>query len=293
MIDLHTHTIASDGILSPKDLVKKAKEVGLSAIAITDHDQVAGIPEALKAGEEYAVEVVPGVELSTYWLAKNRKEFHILGYFIDWENKNLLESLLFFQKEREKRAKKVVKILTDLGYVCLWEDILSLAQGSIGKPHLAQAVLANPANRKKLMAVFGRIPEISPFIEEYLIAGKPAYVEKAGFSPKEAIDFIHQAGGIVTLAHPCFDLGMNDKSTLEALLDWGIEGLEAIYPYKNPQESRINADYFSNLARENNLLITGGSDYHGLDGVGAGLGFIEWGMKIENEILEKLKEALC
>lgn len=289
MIDLHTHTTASDGALSPKKLVKKAKETDLLAIAVTDHDQVAGIPEALKAGKEYGVEVIPGVELSTYWLGENRKEFHILGYFIDWQAPNLLEKLDFFQKEREKRARKSLKILNDLGYQADWENLRQIAKGSIGKPHIARVVMENSQNESLLKKTFITIPTMSEFIQKYMIPGKPAYVEKSGFDPKQAIVLIKEAGGVPILAHPCFDVPIGDLETVKTLMEWGIEGLEAIAPFKTPEQTRLTIEYFSKVAQDFNLIATGGSDYHGLDGIGAGLGLFEWGMKIEDEILEKLK----
>lgn len=289
LIDLHTHTNASDGVLEPEILVKKAAEAGLSAIAITDHDQVKSIPRALEAGKLNGIEIVPGVELSTYWLEKNRKEFHILGYFIDFNNANLLEKLSYFQNVRKERAKKSLEILTGLGYQSDWNYLLQISGGSIGRPHITRAVLENPTNKQKLENEFGSVPKMGDFMDKYVIPGKPAYVEKAGFDPQDAIKLIQQAGGIAVLAHPCFDVPAGDLETIKILKSWGIEGIEAIAPFKTIEATKSAIKYFSKVAEENNLLITGGSDYHGIDGIGAGLGLLEWGMKIEGEILNNLK----
>lgn len=290
MIDLHTHTIASDGILTSEQLVKKAKGIGLSAIAITNHDQVKGIPEAIEAGKKYKLGIVPGVELSCYWLEKNRKEFHILGYFIDFTNLKLLERLSFFQSEREKRARKSLEILKEFGFESDWNYLLKIASGSIGRPHITRAVLKNPVNKQKLEKEFGSIPSIHDFIEKYMIPGKPAYVEKAGFDPKKAIDLIHETNGVAVLAHPCFEVAEGDKETIVTLKAWGIDGLEAIAPFLTPEKTKYSTEYFLKVAKDNNLLVTGGSDYHGVDGIGAGLGLLEWGMKINDDLLIALKD---
>ncbi len=292
MIDLHTHTNASDGILEPETLVKKAVEAGLSAIAITDHDQVKAIPSAVEMGEREGIEVIPGVELSCYWVEKNRKEFHILGYYIDYRNPKLLERLNFFQEVRVNRAKKILELLGQLGYKAEWDYLLSIASGTIGMPHVARTCLDNPKNQEKISADFGTTPTISDFIKKFMISGKPAYVEKAGFEPKEAIDLIHEVGGIAILAHPCFDIPVGDTTTIKVFKDWGIEGIEAIAPFKTLEETRPKISYFTQVAKDYQLLITGGSDYHGLDGIGAGLGLLEWGMKIEDKILSDLKDLV-
>lgn len=289
MIDLHLHTTASDGILTPTQMVKKAKEIGLSAIAITDHDQVAGVEEGIEAGEKLGIEVVPGVELSAYWKEKDRKEFHLLGYCIDHRNKKLLKRLDFFQKERVRAAKKHLGLLAKVGYKIEWADVLKLAKGSVGKPHIIRACTDNPLNYDLFVKEFGQIPSINDFVQRYMKRGQPAHVEKAGFEPKEAIDLIHEVGGVAVLAHPCFDIPEGEAEIVKTLVVWGIDGLEAIAPYKTPPETKPKIEYFTKLAKDNNLIITGGSDYHGLDGVGAGMGLLKWGFSIPDKILESLE----
>jgi len=289
-IDLHTHTNASDGILEPELLIEKAKKIGLSAISITDHDQVGSIERGTVSGSKCGIEVIPGVELSCCWLEKNRKEFHILGYFIDYKNKKLLERLEYFQKIRTERAKKILELLWGLDYVGDWNYLISIAQGTIGMPHVVRTIFDNSKNKKQLINKFGKVPTISEFIREYMISGKPAYVEKAEFEPKEAIDLIHEVYGLAVLAHPCFDVQPGDKETFKVLKNWGIEGIETISPIETVEKTKEKIVYFSAIAKEFDFIITGGSDYHGIEGIGAGLGLAEWGMEINGEILEKLKE---
>ena len=292
MIDLHTHTTASDGILSPEQLVEKAKNKGLSALGIADHDSVEALPVAEKIGQDLRVEIAPGMELSCYWLEQNRREFHILGYYGDFQNEELVEKLEFFRQERLRRARKSLKILNELGYAGDWDYLIKMAIGTVGRPHLARTVLENPQNQEKLIKEFGQIPKINQFIEKYLISGQPAYVEKAGFEPQEAINLIHRTGGVAVLAHPCFDWEIGDEKTPQIFKEWDLDGLEAVAPHKDMIETKIRIDYFLKLAQKFNFLVTGGSDYHGLDGVGAGLGMLEWGLSIDDHYLTDLRAWL-
>lgn len=289
MIDLHVHTSASDGVLEPEEMVKKAKEFGLTAVGICDHDQIAGIEPALRAGKKYKIEVVPGMELSCYWTEKNRKEFHILGYYCDRGSRELLERLNFFQAERKKRAQKTLLMLKKIGYKAKWDDLLKIAKGAIGKPHISRVITENPENQETLIKIFGQIPDVHDFIKKYMIPGKPTYIEKAGFEPKEAIDLIHQLRGVAVVAHPGFDIAIGDKETIRALRGWGVDGLEAIASIKTPERTKECIAYFSMVAQQNGFLITGGSDYHGIEGIGAGLGMKAWGFEIEEKYLINLK----
>jgi len=290
MIDLHVHTTASDGVLNPEQMVKEAKKAGLTALGICDHDQVGALDQAIRAGGKYGLEIVPGTELSCYWLKGNRREFHILGYYFDYHDKRLSEKLIFFQNERRVRAKKSLVGLRKFGYQADWKDLLKIAKGAIGRPHIAQTVLGNKQNRELLVKTFGKIPGIGEFIEKYLIAGKPAYVEKAGFEPKEAIDLIHQLGGVAVLAHPGFDVEIGDLEIIRVLKNWGIDGLEVLAPVLTPERTQECIRYFTKMAKDYKLLMTGGSDYHGLKGIGAGLGMLEWGFKIDEKHLMNLKK---
>lgn len=289
MIDLHVHTTVSDGVLEPEKMIKKAKEFGLTAIGICDHDQIGGIAPAILAGRKEKIEVIPGVELSCYWIERNRKEFHILGYFLDFKNEKLLRRLKFFQNERKKRAKKIMKIFLKLGYYLEWDNLLRLAEGTIGKPHIARAIFESPKNKRRLLNKFGKLPSVGEFIEEYMVPGKEADVEKAGFEPKEAIDLIHEARGVAVLAHPGFDIEMGDNETIRIFKKWGLDGLEVFAPIKTPERTRVCIKYFAAVAKKYGFLITGGSDYHAPQRDNAGLGMLNWQMGIKEQVLVNLK----
>lgn len=288
-IDLHVHTTASDGALTPRQLVKKAKQVGLSVVGICDHDQIGGIAPAILAGEKEKIEVIPGVELSCYWTERNRKEFHLLGYLLDFKNKKLLTRLKFFQNARKKRAQEIVKIISKLGYYLEWNNLLKLTEGTIGKPHIARAIFENPKNKRKLLSKFGKLPSVGEFIEEYMISGKEAYVEKAGFEPKEAIDLIHKVKGVAVLAHPGFDIEIGDEETIKIFKNWELDGLEVLAPIKTPKRTKVCIKYFAAVAKKYGFLITGGSDYHVSQRDSAGLGMLNWQMGIKEQVLVNLK----
>jgi len=288
-VDLHVHTTASDGALTPRQLVKKAKQVGLSAVGICDHDQIEGITPAISAGRKEEIEVIPGVELSCYWTERNRKEFHILGYLFDFKNEKLLHRLKFFQNERKKRAQKIVRVFSELSYHLEWDSLLKLAEGTIGKPHIAMAIFEDSKNKRRLLSKFGKLPSVSEFIEEYMVSGKQAYVEKAGFEPKEAIDLIHEVKGIAVLAHPGFAIEMGDKETIKIFKEWGLDGLEVFAPIKTPERTRTCIKYFTVIAKKYDFLVTGGSDYHAPQRDSAGLGMLNWQMGIKEQVLVNLK----
>lgn len=285
-VDLHVHTTASDGILTPTQLVEKACRIRLSAVGIADHDTMDGIEEGLKAGEKAGIEVVPGVEFTCY---EGEDEYHILGYFIDFTDRRLLRIVGKRKEGRIKRAKAIVCKLNQLGFKTSYKDILRLAKGVIGRPHLAQSVIENPRNKKRLMAEFGEIPSIGKFIESYLVFGRPAYVAKTGLTLKGAIELIHKISGIAVLAHPGFYPDFRPNGLLEDLVSWGLDGIEAIAPVKNFCEIQKYIKLYSDWAEKHNLLITGGSDYHGSDETGMKLGFVGAGIKVPYELFEKMK----
>ncbi len=294
IIDLHVHTIASDGLYTPTGIVEKAKKAGLSAIGIADHDTIDGIKEAISAGKKLGIEVVPSVEITSYWSKQNRREFHILGYYIDLNNKKLNSTLKQYQQRRIERGRKIVKKLKDSGFAISYQKVRTLAQGAIGRPHLARAVIENKENEKKLIKIFNKIPDISEFIGAYIVPGKPAYVDKAGLEPDETIKLIHQAKGLAILAHPGWSLKISEGEIIKQFVDWKIDGLEAIHGMRTKEESLKCIRYFSKLAKKYNLLITGGSDFHAdrKEEPGESLGLLNWKIEIPYELLERIKEKL-
>lgn len=271
MIDLHVHTTASDGTMSPRELVFYAKEKGLSAVAITDHDTISGINEAVKAGEECGIEVVPGVEISVDY----SQEMHILGYFIN-DSKALSDKLFDIRERRNNRNIKVVNKLNELGFKITMDEVLGKAKGeSVGRVHIA-LVLIEKGYAKDVQSVFA----------QYLAVGSPAYFKREKLLPKEGIELILQAGGIPVLAHPVF-FKENDLITAVSMLkQFGLAGMEAYYSMNSIEETeRLLA-----IAKKFNLLVTGGTDFHGRNKPEIEIGVGKGNMKVEYDILQKMKK---
>jgi predicted metal-dependent phosphoesterase TrpH len=273
-------------MLTPTQVIEKAFKIGLSAVGITDHDTVGGVEEGLVAGQKLEIEVVPGVEFTCY---EEDEEYHMLGYFIDFKDERLLKIAKERKKGRVKRAKAIIDRLSRLGFKISYRDVSRLAKGVIGRPNLAMSVIDDPHNEKRLMAEFGEIPSIGKFIETYIISGKPAYVPKRGFTLKGAIEFIHRISGIAILAHPGYYPDLKRKGLLQNLVDLGLDGIEAIAPVGDFAKIQRYIKLYSKWAKEYGLLITGGSDYHGSDRIGASLGFVGTKVKVPYELLEKMR----
>jgi len=278
LIDLHTHTAASDGSYPPRDLVKLAKQGGLQAIAITDHDTVAGNLEALAAGQEFGMEVVPGVEISADLPSGN---IHIVGLFIRPEDQEMEAVLHDLRLYREERNRKMIARLAELGIQINMSELVMEAGGDlVGRPHFAS-----------LLTKKGYVKTYQEAFDIYLKSGGKAYLDKKRLPADQAIAMIKAAGGIPILAHP-FTLRQKDEENFEAhvkeLRDHGLQGIEVYYTDHNHGDEV----YFADLARRLNLLISGGTDFHGAVkpdvSLGRGFGL----MNIPYELLEHLKEAL-
>ncbi|MBN2983477.1 PHP domain-containing protein [Cohnella algarum] len=248
-VDLHTHTTASDGLHRPKENVRMAAEAGLSAVAITDHDTVAGIAEAAAAAPIYGIEVVPGVEISTSLAGK---EIHVLGYYIDIRDGLLLERLISQRKVRDSRNEGIVARLNELGIPLTTEQVAEAAGRkpgaieTIGRPHIAEALVR-----------IGAVDSVQEAFDRYLAKGRAAYVDPPPrITPFEAFAWIREAGGAAIVAHP--GLYGNDELAAE-LLDGGADGLEA---YHSDHEAE-QAERYRGLAENRGKIVTGGSDFHG------------------------------
>ena len=248
LVDLHTHTTASDGLHRPADNVRMAREAGLHAVGITDHDTVAGIDEAEIAGEELGVEVVPGVEIST---AEDGKDIHILGYYIDRRNPALLERLASQRQVRNVRNEGIIANLNRLGIPITMAEVERVAGRSgdgdetVGRPHIAEALVRR-----------GAVSSVQEAFDKYLAKGKPAYFNPPRISPFEAIQWIHEAGGKAVVAHP----GLYGRDELvERLLDAGADGVEAYHSDHSPEQ----AEHYRRMAEARGKLVTAGSDFHG------------------------------
>ena len=280
--DLQIHSTYSDGSFTPTELFQIAKKQRVKILAITDHDTVAGIPEACQAVKKTNTIFIPGIELTVTY---KQDELHILGYGIDAKNPALLKATQFYKKSRIVRIKKMISRLQNLGYQVSFAQIQKRARGSIARPHLADQAIKNQKNQALLKKVFGKIPDRSTFIRKYLIKGKPAYAKKQNLSIREGIRVIHKAGGLAFISHPLgrrysvdISLGVfsNWRSILAGFKKIGLDGLEV---YSSDQFIRDQRNLFQ-FARKNGFLMSGGSDFHNLEIPGLPLGYITKTRKI-------------
>jgi predicted metal-dependent phosphoesterase TrpH len=245
-VDLHIHTDHSDGRQSPREVVDRACHIGLKAIAITDHDSVSGYTEAARYARGKAIEVIPGIELSS---AVADDDIHILGYLIRPDNRLLDETVERFRHIRSERGMKMVKRLASLGIDIDYEEVLAAAHGApVGRPHVAE-----------VLAAHGVVDSYNQAFDKYLALNGPVYVPKAKLSPAEAIDLIHQANGVAVMAHPM----LTDRdAVIPDLVAAGLDGLE-IY---HPSHTRAARKRYRQLAKKYDLVCTGGSDSHNRSG---------------------------
>jgi len=274
-VDLHLHTTASDGILSPSEIVRYAMSKGLQAIAITDHDTISGVEEGLAEGKKLDFEVIPGIEISAEY---PQGSMHILGFMIDIYSPILNERLAYLQKARADRNPKIVEKLNQLGIDITYEEVLRASGGGqVGRPHFAQ-VLLEKGYVKSFQEAFDRLKK-----------GAPAYIEKFRFTPKEALHFINEANGISVLAHP-ITLGVNGYKELENLVSdlikYGLKGIEVYYP----EHSTSDIARYKEIAKRLGLVETGGTDYHGIEKNGLEIGFGRGDMRLPYSIVENLKK---
>lgn len=237
------HTVHSDGTLSPAEVIGKAAEAGLAVISITDHDTVSGLEEAIASGRNAGLEVVPGVELSAL---TDDGEIHVLGYFIDHTNKELVDTLAEFREERLRRAERIIDKLNKMNIPLRMESVLANTTGdSVGRPHIANA-LVNEGHAESYKEAF----------KKYIGDGRPAYERKMTFSPEVAIRMINRVGGLSFLAHPGRAIG---ETLLLQVIDAGLDGIEVVHPGHTPDLVR----YYRGIVNQYCLLESGGSDFHG------------------------------
>jgi predicted metal-dependent phosphoesterase TrpH len=265
--DLHLHTNASDGKLSPDELVRQAAELGVEVIAITDHDSVEAIPPALEAARSFPqLTVIPGVEINT---DTPEGEVHVLGYFVDYRDARLNQTLLELRNSRLDRGRKMVSKLAGMGIEIEWERVLELAAGgALGRPHVARAMVER-----------GYVSSFRQAFTDYIRRNGPAYVQRKKLTPLEAVNVVLEADGLPVLAHPAAIQRLDPL--LSELAKAGMAGIEVYY---NGYSERTIAD-FERLARKYDLIACGGSDYHGLDdSVGASIGSVD----LPRESVERL-----
>jgi len=271
--DLHLHTTASDGTDAPEKVVALAAEKGFEAIAITDHDTMSGVPEALAAGRRLGVRVISGVEIS----AGGDTEVHVLGYAIQ-EPEKLVQVLERMRTQRSQRMRQMVLRLNELGIQVPLKRVTGLARESVGRSHLARVLVED-----------GVVRDVREAFQRYLAPGRPAYVEREKLSVSQAVALIDSAGGIPVIAHPGQNHGESFwmKDRFAELKDVGLRGIEAYHMAHSQQQ----AIAFARMAKDLKLLVTGGSDYHGtIKSVAIGDGMQYW--KTRDADFERFLAAL-
>ena len=253
-IDLHIHSTASDGTFTPAEILQHAQQLDLAAISITDHDTLAGSKQALEIGIPTSIGFITGVEISAAPPPSYPKpgSFHILGYAIQLEDPELNGALESLQDARENRNPAILKCLSDLGFPVTLTDVQTEAgDGQLGRPHIA-----------RFMVKKGWVDSIDEAFDTYLGAGKPAYVDKYRIECSRALEIIRGAGGIPVLAHPGL-LEVDSSQQLDKILvelkQMGLKGIEVFYSEHSPDQTQL----FIELASRHDLVITGGSDFHG------------------------------
>lgn len=244
--DLHLHTTASDGKLSPRELVNLAVGEGLNIMAVTDHDTTSGIREALETSVSLPIKVIPGIELSTQ---HNGETIHVLGYFKDdrYNNSEFQKTLQDMKEHREWRGKKIVSNLKEYFNIELdYQKLLEDAEGVIARPHIARAIL-NAGYKYDWQHIF----------DNFIGNDCPAYIPNKELSTEDGIKFLRSANAVVVLAHPV----LVKKTSFEDLIKLDFDGAEAIYSQNTPKQT----EYYVNLSLKNKKIVTGGSDYHGGD----------------------------
>jgi len=265
-IDLHMHTTFSDGLASPEKVLAMVRERELTAFAVTDHDTIAGYRQMLTLLQDGDPELITGLELSVTY---EKQDLHMLAYLFDPDNERLNEALDRFCEHRDHRGRLIVEKLNGMGVDISYDAVEATANGAaIGRPHIAQTM-----HEHKTVSSYQRA------FDQYIGNGKPAYIPKANFSPAEAIDVIHEAGGVAVLAHPQID---ETHRHLEMLVGLGLDGIEV----RHSAHRQRSIDQFKHFAERFRLVMTGGSDYHGREGRFGAIG----SQHVPEEYLVRLKE---
>ena len=275
-IDLHTHSNCSDGSMTPTELVRHAAERNLKAIALSDHDTVAGIDEAIEAGKLYGVEIVPAIEFSV----QSATETHILGFYIDHKSDVLKKALEKINEVRWQRTLNTCKNLQSLGFDVTMEEALQIApSGLIGRAHFARILMEK-----------GYVSSVKEGFEKYLANGRPAYDGTQALTAEEAVSLINEIGGVAFVAHPHL-IRLSDKDLREFLIRLKKAGLCGIEGYYNEYTPEMQ-EYFQALARELSLEICGGTDYHAKMKPHIEIGIGQGDMKIPYSVLQNIKNIV-
>ena len=276
MIDLHTHTTASDGSLAPSELVAAAQKAELEAVAITDHDTVSGLEEALEAGQRLGMEVVPGIEMS---VVLDTLSFHLLGYYVPTAPKRLCSVLKDMEEKRRTRNVRIVEKLQELGMDIRFEDVIARADGTVGRPHIAAELLEK-----------GYVNSFDDAFIRFLGGRGKAFVPKETVDARKAMALLREEGALSVVAHPGlmpFKLQQLDELLAKLTVE-GLQGIEVHYPGHSPRMVEDLAD----LAKHHGLLITGGSDFHGKPNPDISLGRGRGNLFVPYGLLNRMKDRL-
>ncbi len=275
MIDLHTHSRISDGSESPARVVELAKEAGLSAVALTDHDRFDGLNEARSRAAELEIEVVPGVEVSCHWSVGT---MHMLVYFVDQRSTPIAGTLVEMQMAREERNRKIIALMNSAGIDITYEELAEEGGGAgLGKPHFA-----------RLLVRKGVVSSLQEAFDVYLEKGKPFYVHKITYEPEEMIDLALASGGLPVLAHP-FSISSDEAMIPTYIERWAERGLAGIEAYYGRYDQARRQKLVS-LARSLSVVATGGSDFHGIYKPDLQVGIGQGDLRVPDEALAALKE---
>jgi len=276
VIDLHTHSNRSDGTLPPGELIEHAARAGVTAMALTDHDTCAGIAEAQSRGRELGVEVLPGIELSVSE-QDGARQMHVLGYGIDVEHPALVAETARMDGERRARGRRIVEQLRARGVELDYAEVEAGAQGTVGRPHVARVLVAR-----------GFCRDSDDAFARYLRRGCAGYVPSPGFSARAAIELIHTAGGVASLAHPPLSSGISGPGGLATFVSnlvlLGLDGLEVEHPGHSSSQRRK----LRRMVRDHDLVPTGGSDFHGSNRPGIRLGRGRGDVSIGRDVYDAL-----
>lgn len=289
-IDLHIHTIVSDGTLTPMQVIDEASNSGINTIAISDHDTIdAYNTELFEYAKKKNVNLINAVEIST----KSKKVgIHVLGYGFDLNNESFKNKLLKIRNARHEYLHNVNDKLNELGYKLNVEELDKI--DAVTKAHIALDIINNKQNHDKLISVFGHIPNKGEFIETIMNENCPAYVRKNTVTPKEAADMIREANGKVVLAHPVayeHEDNLTDEDILEIIKDMRPDGLEAIYLYVDRNNKMFDeTEKWKEFARKNDLFITMGSDFHKKDNIRPEIGFVNTELSVEESFIDEIIE---
>lgn len=276
MIDLHMHSIFSDGTFTPEELVAEGVRIGLKAMALTDHDTTGGVPRFRAAAGQAGMRVLTGVEVSS---DSETGTMHVLGYCVNPEDRSLIEHLRWIREGRDERNQEILQKLNRLGLRLTYEEIASYAGADVvGRPHFAQAMIAK-----------GYVKDKKDAFDRFLARGKPAYAERRRLDSAGTLELIRSAGGVPVVAHP-FTLKLQGaalRRRLQELVDEGLLGLEVYYSEHTPDMQRE----YAKLARDLGLVGTGGSDFHGAVSPGIHMGRGFGALEVPDDVVDQVEAA--